>query len=48
MSLCAKITRAAPEWRMPSIIEAWLSASENTTQPGRRAASVDSAAMFDT
>ena len=48
MSLCAKITRSAWLWRMPSIIEAWLSASENTMQPGRRDASVDSAARLDT
>ena len=33
---------------MPSIMEAWLQASEKTTQPGSRAASVDSAAMLDT
>ena len=48
MSLWAKITRSAWEWRMPSIIEAWLQASEKTRQPGIRAASVDSAAMLDT
>ena len=33
-SLCAKTTFLAMLWRMPSIIEAWFSASDNTTQLG--------------
>jgi hypothetical protein len=36
------------EWRMPSIIEAWLSASETMTQSGIFEASVPSAAQLDT
>ena len=38
---------AAPLLRMPWIIEAWFSASENTTQPGSSLASVDSVASLE-
>ena len=46
--LCLKITRSHFEWRMPSIIEAWLPASENTITPGIFEQSVPSAAQLDT
>ena len=34
-SLWRKTHFSAPPWRMPSIIEAWLSSSEKTIRPGR-------------
>jgi hypothetical protein len=46
--LCFQITLSAREWRMPSIIEAWLSASDRITAFGKRLPSVDRAAQFDT
>ena len=47
-SLCFQMTRSALEWRMPSIMEAWLSASEKMIRPGILAPSVPSAAQFET
>ena len=47
-SLCLQITFSAREWRMPSIIEAWLSESEKTIMPGIFAASVPRAAQLET
>ena len=47
-SLCRKMHFSARLWRMPSIIEAWLPASDRTTQSGRRAAKVPRAAQFET
>jgi hypothetical protein len=45
-SLCAHTWLRARLCRIPSIIEAWLPASESTTQLGRRDARVDSDAQF--
>ena len=38
----------AREWRMPSIMEAWLPASDKITQFSNRLPSVLSAAQLDT
>ena len=45
-SLCLKMRFSQPLWRMPSIIEAWLSASEKITQPGSSLPMVLSAASL--
>ena len=46
-SLCRKMNRSAPERRIPSIIELWLSASEKIAQSGSGLPSVPSAARFE-
>src|SRR3981189_454633 len=46
-SLCRKMNRSAPERRIPSIIELWLSASEKIAQSGSSLPSVPSAARFE-
>ena len=47
-SLWRNILFSHPEWRIPSIIEAWLSASEKMTRPGTSCPSVCSVAEFET
>ena len=44
-SLWRKIAFSQPDWRMPSIIEAWLSASERIRQSGSSRARVDDAGL---
>ena len=47
MSLCLKIMRSALEWRMPSIIEAWLPASDKIKALGRPVPKVESVVQLD-
>ena len=47
-SLWRKMRFSARLWRMPSIIDAWLPASESTTQFGSREARVPSEVQLDT
>src|SRR6266576_1709491 len=46
-SLCRKMNRSAPERRIPSIIELWVSASEKIAQSGSSLPSVPSAGRFE-
>ena len=48
MSLWRKIWRSQPDWRMPSIIELWLSASDRIRQFGISLAMVAMPVWFET
>ncbi len=47
-SLCRQIALSQRAWRMPSIIDAWLSASDRITAFSSFEPSVPSAAQFET
>ena len=48
MSLWRKIFFSAPDWRTPSIIELWLSASDRIRQFGISLTMVEMPVSFDT